>query len=374
MGQYSIIHTALSEFISTHLEGVIGISNIKLLPDDDALMPQVNKKTFEIKYSYRTEILILLQNCNCDSLLLDYYFAVVCYLNNNFEDSRYFIKRIIDNIEVYSPQIKNDYPDIRDKVIYQLLFMVLHEVGHGLFGVSEELRTVFYKTVEEHVSIISNMYQTMISSFIFRFFTKIYLWKNKTRKALKRLMNNVGEKGDLWGKETLDTLKEFPEYIAKPRKKEELACDLFALRTFKYIMGQLEISEDDYKGFYSAGLNAIQFISRYMWWESFFVKQYSGDQYYTKTHMDPLRAIFFFEECRRNDDGDLSNAANEIGNEGLAHVPALKFESDAKYLIKLKDRMSSVGSGAIQIDEKVKTETMTLLLEAENKILSCVAE
>lgn len=372
MAEYSIIHTALSQFIASHLEGFGNIPPIQLVPDDDALMPQINKKTFEIKYSYRTEILILLENSDCSDLLLDYYFAVVCYLNNNFGDSRFFINRISNRISTDGSLLTSQISIIKDKIIYQLLFMILHEVGHGLFGISEEDRKAFYEMVDKDVELITERYEKFFSSFFVKIFMKLLYFKSKVFKTFSKTSKQVGEKYEMFGTETIETLKSFPEYISKPRKKEELACDLFALRTFQYIMEQLGINEKDYNDYYSAGLNAIQFISRYMWWESYFVKQYSSEQYHNKTNMDPLRVTFFFEECRANSDG--SDATGDLYEKVMNNIPALKFEKDAEYLKELGERLKSIGTGAIQIDPTEKEDTRMRLIDAENLILSCVTE
>lgn len=372
MDQYSIIHTALSQFIATYLDG--GDGTIKLVPDDDAIMPHVKKKTFEIKYSYRTELLVLLQNCGCEKLLLDYFLAVTCYVNNKYDESKFFISRIKSNINENSQTIKEKYPEVKDKVIYQLLFMVLHEVGHGLFAIREDLKNFFYELVENDVKSISKFYLRLLS--LFKPFYKIYMFFQKRKFGYTEALKKFGdENSDFLGSNTIEVLKQFPDYIKKPKKKEELACDLYALRFFQMTMSEKEIKEEDYKDYYTAGLNAIQFLSRYSWWDNYLVKQYDSEQAHNKSYLDPLRVIFFFNECTSVIENNYNKTYNELYNAGMSNVPGIKHSiNDLEYAKELGEILKKIGEGSTTIDEQSKIETYELLLDAENDILCCVSE
>lgn len=368
MEQYSIIHTAINQFIQNFLDedGII-----KLIPDDDVLMPCINKKTFEIKYSYRTEILVLLQNCNLESIMLDYYFASTCYLNNDFEDSRFFISRIREKIKIESSKIKECYPSVKAKIVYQMLFMVLHEIAHGVFGNSDDLKDFFYNLVEEEVTNMVQMYSGMADNPESKELMDGI--KKKHYEAVHRVDIPSSEVDSILSQQNIiQNLGAFPEYISDNRKKEELACDLYALRMFQHAMSQHNVPEKNYLDYYSASLNGIQFLSRYMWWDCYLIRQMDSEKYHKKTYLDPLRSSFFFTECVYGREEYSSDIEDYMYEKGINGVPFLGSCYEVEYVRDLYDKLEHIGEGVINYKEEEKKETNELLLGAENDILSCV--
>lgn len=368
MEQYSIIHTYIKQFIEQYLDNE---NIIKLIPDDDSLMPHVNKKTFEIKYSYRSEILVLLYNCKTSTLLLNYYLAATCYLNNDFEDAKFFIEKLHEGVKSEGTLLKDRFPSEKYRIVNQMLFMVLHEIAHGQFYRDEEQKKFFYGLVDDDIKQVSEMYGKILSLPFMNLFLK-----RKISQKSKGMSDDLGfEKKEIYsffGVDNIkDTIADFPNYVADPRKKEELACDLYALRVFQQVMEQLNIAEKDYAVFYSAELNGLQFLSRYNWWDNYIVKQMSSEQRHKKNFIDPLRAIFFYNECafgREKFDSKINDYLLE-NNE----VPFIDSYYEVDFVEKIRERLKLIGEGVIKYSEEEKAETYEKLLDVEDEILNLVA-
>ena len=80
-----------------------------------------------------------------------------------------------------------------------------------LGGISEEDRKAFYEMVDKDVELITERYEKLFSSFFVKIFMKLLYFKSKVFKTFSKISKQVGEKYEMFGTETIETIKSFPE-------------------------------------------------------------------------------------------------------------------------------------------------------------------
>lgn len=366
---YSNLHTIFSEYIASNFGNREHFPELKLIPNDDALLPRIIKKTGEIQYSYRTEILFMLYNCGNFDLLINYYFCITSYINGKYPEAKILasnIRNFLKQESIVQPLIIN-YINNRTKLIYEILFVILHEIGHGLFFNSKEEKDYYIGLIDEGVKAMVNTYHNLFSNDIVQ---ESVLSDEKYRSHLSK-NNNIPDNYNWTWDNLFDSLGQFPSQIEKDKKKEELACDYFALTQFLYINEQLGMELDSCPDFFPACINALQFVQRHIWWDTFFIKQQS-DKYGITSSIDQVRTIFIFTQCQLLLMEDYPEVYDYLIEESYNGIPMNQAEKDINFFEQNTELIREIGVGADRIDEQEKHETNELIIDAEDDILHII--
>ncbi len=175
---HSLIFTSISNIISRYCAEVIVPNEIKFIPDNDTFLPLIIKKQLTIKYNYRAEIMTLLHLCGSATLALNYFFANICYSYNDFNNARYFILRAREQFHEEFKQIADGYGKFSDRIIYQMLFMVFHEIGHAIFHIYPDSKDDYIELTKSCLKDVMNAYYSLASD-------------SNNRAEVEKILNNL---------------------------------------------------------------------------------------------------------------------------------------------------------------------------------------
>lgn len=369
---YSNLHTFLCDFIERNFKDKASFPKLALIPNDDALFPNIIKKKGEIQYSYRTEILFILNNCSNIELLLNYYFCISSYNNNKFDESKLFASKIreeLKNVENIK-EIERDFKINKNKIVYEILFVILHEIGHGLYSYSKEYRDYFFSIVEREIGTLVETYKKQLNNPFIRLYMRLNFMLNKDARTIYKLnkKNGVNVNNEF----IINFISDFNDYIVKDKKKEEVACDLFAFFQFLMIADENNVKIEDVREFFPACLNALQLISTHILLDNYFIHQQGSEKYTLVSSLDQVRIIFIQTRCEAVLAKDYPKIYNYFLKESYKGIPAVHFDSVQQFLEKNASVIREIGIGAESIDENKKKEANEFIIDAEDDILHIV--
>lgn len=369
---YSNLYKILSDFIASYFSDRDSFPELSLVPNDDALFPKINKKKGEIQYSYRTELLFILNNCGNNDLLLNYYFCVTSYTNGNYKESRYFASNIRELLksDTIVKSLSDKYILNKDKLIYELFFVILHEFGHGYMDFSKENRDQFLMFIEEEINDLIDYYKEAFSFIKLEKDDAILPFLNEDQQhsfsALKE--GNTDFSSDF----CVNFINEFKNHIEKDKKKEELACDYFAL---SHMLNNINLQKIDYNScpeLFPACIHVIQFVQKHIWLNNYIVQQQGSEKYKIVSSLDQVRTLFLFLICQKILVEDYPDVYDYLVDDAWSGIPANQFDDDLRFLEEHKKAIEGMSKGADSIDEKEKYETNELIIDAEDDILSLI--
>jgi len=368
--KHSLIFTSISNLLSNFCSEVLEHNFIKIESDDDIFLPQVVKKDRTIKYNYRAEIMVLLHLCGSPSLALNYFFANCCYTYNDFDNARYFIIKSREQFYDEYQKIANKYPQYSDRIIYQMIFMVFHEVSHILFDIYPEFRDVYIDQSVHFLDALMDTYATNMKDGVSNSMSENFTHYSK-------ICDTINESISKTIKMEIDWTNIFKEYknvrnkVNGKRSLEEIACDTCSIHTLKTLSENLKFSDKQIVELYSAEQTAIQFLSLYSYWDMIYVRH--DRKQYERKGIDLLRILSAHAIiCYAFNDVE-SEISNLVLDEAIKSIP-IQFQVDEiSYLSSIKERFNSIAKDSSTIDSVGKESTYVMLEYLNSEILSLLS-
>lgn len=373
--KHSLIFTSISNIISHYCAEVIAPYDIKFIPDDDTFLPLIIKKQLTIKYNYRAEIMALLHLCGSATLALNYFFANICYSYNDFNNARYFILRTREQFYEEFKQIAEGYGKFSDRIIYQMLFMVFHEIGHAIFHIYPDVKDDYLELTKSCLKDVMSAYDSIASNSNNRAeIEKIinnHMPLDSIKDQLKGLANDLDIKDFFKIDGLMSDYAEIENNVTGIRSYEELGCDIFAIHTLKLLSTNLGFPNQQIKELYAAEQTAIQFLAQYSYWEQLYIKQDAKS--YAKKGIDLIRILSAHTMiCHHFNDID-SEISNYVMEVAMENIPIIFHANEMNYIKSIKDRFNSLSNRNIDVNKEDKDATFVMLEYLNNEIISLLS-
>lgn len=164
MNLFELVHNSVVSFASTIYSDRFKPNKIRFVIDNSLIFPCINKKSLEIKYGLRTDILLYFYNSSNLKLFYYYYITLVCFQNNDFKSAEIFFYKLVSEIESTTDFIPNDVTPIINKLTYQSLFCILHEIGHAIFFLERETKELYIKESLDYTKEFLDFWNSIISN------------------------------------------------------------------------------------------------------------------------------------------------------------------------------------------------------------------
>lgn len=364
--KHSLIFTSISNLLSNYCSMALEPNLIQIEPDDDIFLPHVIKKERKIKYNYRAEIMTLLHLCGSPTLALNYFFANCCYTYNDFDNAQYFILKSREQFYNEYQHISDKYPLHSDRIIYQMAFMVFHEVSHAIFDIYSELKDVYVEQSTHFLDALMDTYSSLMNDEVNASLNAQYAKICDTVKSI----NETKKQGISWAN-ILDDYKTIREKVNGKRCFEEIACDTYSIHTLKLLSEYFKFPDGQILELYAAEQTAIQFLSLYSCWDMIYVRH--DKKQYERKGIDLLRILSAHAMiCYAFNDIE-SEISNFVLDEGINSLPILTQVDEIAYLSSIKERFDSIAKNCTTIDPKKKESTHLMLEYLNNEILSLLS-
>ena len=254
------------------------------------VLPKISKSDLTIRYSSRFEISSLLLLSGDFNAVLDYWFGLSSLKNSSFSSSLFFINQLTQKSNNIIKKLKLHRASDSGLLEYMILFVILHEVAHGIYTRYPYLRENAFHEIEKELEIIYNNYSSCNLNK-----SSILNDLQKKRHKLDKLGLNSQE---VMSKENLKVLfKNEQDDLDKVSVKEELACDLYSLSIAVHVVEFRGGSKEEYLKFYKASMLALILMSRYNFVFRRFVKLQDDDRYAMNKDAESIRLLFYNNEC-----------------------------------------------------------------------------
>lgn len=368
--KHSLIFTSISNLLSNFCSEVLEQKFIQIEADDDVFLPQVVKRKRVIKYNYRAEIMVLLHLCGSPSLALNYFFANCCYTYNDFDNARYFILKSREQFYDEYQKIADKYPLYSDRIIYQMVFMVFHEVSHILFDIDPEYRDVYTDQSVHFLDALMDTYATIMKDGIDNSMSENFAHYSRICDTIKQSISKTKIHEIDWAN-IFEEYRNVRNSVNGRRSFEEIACDTCSIHTLKTLSENLKFSDKQIVELYSAEQTVIQFLSLYSYWDMLYIRH--DIKQYERKGIDLLRILSAHAIiCYAFNDIE-SEISNLVLDEAIKSIP-IQFQVDEiNYLKSIKERFNSIAKDSSTIDSVGKESTYVMLEYLNNEILSLLS-
>lgn len=237
--------------------------------EDSKLLPKVNKRMMSIRFNFRLLPLFILYRMRNADLVMKYFLTHKYMSYGMYSDAEHWLERT--EVKIKKVKAKNeglfynfigwakslnqshleDFNKQQDEMLmYQQLFVLLHEYSHVLFYHKEEYRIDYFNRIRESLQDFEDG-RDKRDSILKEIFYELP-WG-----ARSFLMENIG-----YGFVTrnLDLIK---EVSADDRKVEELACDLYAWHILASMLHYGGYSLDEQAVVFTNAIEALYYLENY---------------------------------------------------------------------------------------------------------------
>lgn len=354
MNLFELVHNSVVSFASTIYSDRFEPNKISFQIDNSLIFPCINKKSLEIKYGLRTDILLYLYNSSNQKLFYYYYITLVCFQNNDFISAEKFFYKLVSEIESTPDFIPNDVTTIINKLTYQSLFCILHEIGHAIFFLERDSKEVYIKESLDCTKEFLDFWNSIISNKEnVNQLLKLDTIKELSKSDYKYFINDFSilfQNG---------FIEDVINNNSHNKSLEELGADCFAIYETSKIIEVLNFNHTSSVEIYSEYLNIIQCLSN-------------------KTYIDQL--LFLGGEFNTNP----LNLRRTISSLAiiLPHFPQDETLTDcafknliARYIVEFVNEsksilpnLSSLSKGKTIIDQEYKHKVYSLITQLETEI------
>lgn len=310
-------------------------SNSKFRIDTDwsHIMPKISKSDMTIKFGTRFEISVLLYLSGEFSALLDYWFAISFIDNGNYSAASYFAERLTDKTSTTS-FIKQLNETIDSYLIdYMSIFVLLHEVGHGIFVLSPELKRHIFVEIDQ---ALKNYFNRFNENYV-RESIQAQCYKRR-KSALDRLNVSTDYEESMTLEHVKSTFYKALDDLDRATVKEELACDSYSLSFILEILSDFEEKNLACLNICKACTIALMLISDYNFIIRRFIKLQDKERIMMTKDAQSLRFQVLINECFERiiqkglDAGDFWNDVNQRQTDWI--ISLMKYEQSNMSLIR----------------------------------------
>lgn len=237
--------------------------------EDSKLLPKVNKRMMSIRFNFRLLPLFILYRMGNADLVVKYFLTHKYMSYGMYSVAEHWLERT--EVKIKKVKAKNeglfqnligwakslnqshleDFNMQQDEMLmYQQLFVLLHEYSHVLFYHKEEYRIDYFNRIRESLQDFEDGRDK--SDSILKEISKELPWGTRSF-----LMENIG-----YGfvARNLDLIK---EVSADDRKVEELACDLHAWHILASILHYGGYSLEEQEVVFTNAIEALYYLENY---------------------------------------------------------------------------------------------------------------
>ena len=253
--------------------------------DDSKLLPFIDKRTLCININKRLPLLLDLYMYGDVNLLLKYYITHKYMSYNKYDKAErwlYKTNKIIDKkldkglLLQIKDKIKRQFfkKTNNSALVYQVLFVFLHEYSHGLFTVNVERKSTYFSIVKERIEDVMNQDQNEVQNII----SKEIPWGMRAF-----LYDELG-----FGR--INRVQEQRSVILQNKNKlEEYACDFHAWNVMMEIFKNGGSSKEE---LYDACVQSVRVL--------YFIENIKAieDCILQKIDMSKAESVSFFDSAR----------------------------------------------------------------------------
>lgn len=354
MNLLELVHNSVVSFISTIYSGRFNSNRLSFDYNNDILLPYINKKSLVIQYGLKADILLFLYNCPNPKLFYYYYLSFVSFQNNNLKSSEIFFNKLLTELEFTKDFIPNDITSTVNKLTYQCLFCMLHEVGHAVFFYEENSKDFYIKESLEYTKEFLQFWNSIFSiNENIDYLKKIDSIKELLQTDYKYCIEDffkVFQKG---------LIEEIINNNTHKKYHEELGADCFALFETSKIIDIMNIDHDSSVGIYSEYLNVLQCLSNITFFDQIL---FSGEKFNDKP-LNLYRVISSLAIIQPHfqEEDILTHSAFK----SLAGRNIITFLNESK---SIHPDLFSLKTGNIEIDVEQRNRILSKFSELETKI------
>ena len=236
---------------------------------DSKILPQINKHMLTIRFNIRLLPLFVLYKMGNADLVIKYFLSHKYMAYSMYDKAEYWIERtetkaqkvlskkagilhaITDWSNSLNSHIFKDYKMKEDEVLmYQILFVFLHEYSHGLFFKKEDSKNIYFSKIKESIEEMEGGRDK--EDDILRIISKELPWGMRSF-----LMDHIGYG---YVKRNLDLIS---NVLSDNRKIEEFACDLHAWHILATILHYGGYSLDEQEVVFTNAIEALYYLESY---------------------------------------------------------------------------------------------------------------
>ncbi|MGM9800637.1 MAG: hypothetical protein ACI30M_08140 [Muribaculaceae bacterium] len=354
MNLLELVHNSVVSFISTIYSGRFNSNRLSFDYNKDTLLPYINKKSLAIQYGLKTDILLFLYNCPNQKIFYYYYLSLVCFQNNNLNSSEIFFNKLIKEINMTEEFIPKDITTTINKLTYQCLFCMLHEIGHAVFYYEENSKNLY---INESLDYTKEFLEFWNSTFTINenveFLKNIDSIKELSQTDFKYFIEDfsiVFQKG---------IIEEIINNNTHKKHFEELGADCFALFETSKIIDIMGIDHDSSVVIYSEYLNVLQCLSNITYFDQIL---FSGDKFNDKplNFYRVISSLAIILPHFQEQDNLTNSAFNNLAGRNI-----INFLNESK---SIHPDLSSLQKGNIEIDIEQRNRILCKFSELETQI------